>query len=139
MMSESERTHASETPVLREQRVEPRRKIEMSMAVDVVNAPGLGELDDRTLHCATRDVSTRGVRLCLHSPVPLGTVLRLRPRPLPGLAAEEHGLAGTGRVVWMREVIEDHFITYHMGVQFTSKTSRFAPKERVSALGGMLN
>ncbi len=54
-------------------RFEDRRRV----TVTVLSAPDSPQIESRNYFCLTRDLSAGGLRFCVHSRVPVGTILKL--------------------------------------------------------------
>lgn len=87
------------------------------VTITVLHAPEADELEGRTFFCSTRDISTGGLRFCVHTFVPVASELELRVE----VPAPADCFVHVGVVVWVREVEEDGMVAYHIGVRF-SKT-----------------
>ena len=62
----------------RERRQDPRVSAEDGVAITVLASPDAPALEGRTFFCVTRDLSVGGLRFCVHTEVPLESMLELR-------------------------------------------------------------
>jgi len=92
-------------------RFEDRRRV----MVTVLSAPDSPQIESRNYFCWTRDLSAGGLRFCVHSRVPVGTILKLEimfdePQEL---------FRHIGKVMWEQEFIDTDVTSNWLGVQIT--------------------
>ena len=83
-----------------ERRRWPRIAARNRITIVVVAAPSAPMLEGRRYCCWTEDLSACGVRFCVHSPVPLSSVIKMDVQP----GDSRYGsFRHVGRVVWEQE------------------------------------
>lgn len=99
-----------------EQRSVPRLACEERLFVRIVSSHPNVSLEGKTIHCSTRDLSERGLRLCLEEGVPVGTELQLwiKVADYPGT------FLVNGIIRWVREQSPKVFLA---GVQLRDEQS----------------
>lgn len=85
------------------------------ISVIVIEAPEAPLLEGVTFRCTTRDLSSSGLKMVVHSEVPPDSRLRLRVEFVDPVAVFEHD----ARVAWCR--VQDHDVvqSYAVGMRFT--------------------
>jgi Tfp pilus assembly protein PilZ len=84
--------------------------------VVVEEAPSAPCLEGEVFWCTTRDLSAGGLRMVVHSQVPIGTKVRLRVVFTEPPAEFEH----LSHVVWSTTKCVDIVHTYSIGLEFSS-------------------
>lgn len=97
-----------------DRRWHPRVTAEDKVVVRVLSCPDTPDLEGRTFYCSSRDISAGGLRFCVHTPVPAPTDLELEVK----VRVPEDRFVHRGTVMWSREVEEDGFHAYYLGVRF---------------------
>lgn len=92
-------------------RVEDRRKV----AVTVLSAPDVPRIESRNYYCWTRDLSAGGMRFCVHSRVPVGTILKLEVMFDDPQEVFRH----IGKVMWEQEFSDEGVTSNWLGVKIT--------------------
>jgi c-di-GMP-binding flagellar brake protein YcgR len=82
--------------------------------VIVVAAPEAPTLEGKVFQCTTRDLSSGGLKMVVHTAVPIGSRVRLHVVFTEPAAEFEH----LARVVWSAVNDEDVIQTYSVGVEF---------------------
>lgn len=98
---------------MNERRAHPRLLEQARVAVTILSAPDVPDLENRTFFCPTADISIGGLRLSVHTHVPMGAVLVLRIAFNNPLRAFKH----VASVVWTQDV-EDPRHPFSLGVEF---------------------
>jgi hypothetical protein len=99
---------------MEERRANERLREENRVAVTILSADDAPELINHTFFCPTEDVSSAGLRLCVHLPVPVGVSLELRIAFLRPLRTFRH----EGHVVWLKQSGGQRF-PYAIGIELT--------------------
>jgi c-di-GMP-binding flagellar brake protein YcgR len=84
------------------------------VSVTVEASPEAPTLEGKVFRCTTRDLSSGGLQIVVHSPVPTGTMVRLHVVFTEPAAEFDH----LARVAWSRVNDEDVLQTYSVGVEF---------------------
>ncbi len=103
-----------ETPVADKRehnRLEERNRV----TVTVLTAPEAPEIERKSFHCWTHDLSVGGLKFCVHSHVPMGAVLKLEVEFIEPHVMFRH----IGQVMWEQEFEEDGILSSWLGVKFT--------------------
>lgn len=82
--------------------------------VIVEAAPEAPTLEGKVFQCTTRDLSSGGLQMVVHTSVPIGTMVRVHVVFTEPAAEFEH----VARVAWSRANDEDVIQTYSVGVEF---------------------
>jgi hypothetical protein len=84
------------------------------ISVTVVESPEAPLLEGVVFRCTTRDLSSNGLKMVVHSYVPVDTMLQLKVEFVDPVASFEH----TARVSWCREQSHDIVQSYALGMRF---------------------
>ncbi len=98
-----------------DRRQHPRFEERNRVTVTVLSAPDVPQIESYSYYCWTRDLSVGGMRFCVHSRVPVGSILKLEvmfddPRDV---------FRHIGKVMWVQEFEDDGLISNWLGVQIT--------------------
>ena len=98
---------------MQERRTNKRVKGKNSVAVKILASKDAPGLVGKTFFCSTDDISSEGLRFCVHTLVPVGSMLELRV----AFSIPPRAFTHIGRVVWEKEV--DGSNPFAIGVKFT--------------------
>jgi len=102
-------------PDPRNRRVHTRVEQKGYIRVVVEAAPDAPNLEGKVFQCTTRDLSAGGLLMVVHTPVPVGTMVRLHVVFTDPRAEFEH----VARVAWSRLQSDDIIQDYAIGIEFT--------------------
>jgi hypothetical protein len=106
----------SDTGHASERRTHPRLDAAADVEIVIDSAPGVKELDGKSVMCRTADVSLRGVRLLTDVTLPVGAYLKLRIK----LPRQQERYRQAGRVVWCRPNRDPAAgVSHHAGIEFS--------------------
>jgi c-di-GMP-binding flagellar brake protein YcgR len=100
-----------------ERRGEIRLGREDSVAVTVLSAPGVPDVEGRTFFCTTADVSVGGIKIVTDTRIPGSSVLEMRVAFSDPLQSFKH----RGRVVWVSEMEDAK--QYAIGIELLDRSS----------------
>lgn len=98
-----------------ERRANTRLKEEDRVAVTILRAADIPEIEGATFFCSTEDISVNGLRLSMHRRLPVGAELRLLVAFSEPLQAFTH----VGKVLWVQA--SDGNPTFAVGVRLWAK------------------
>jgi hypothetical protein len=98
-----------------DRRTHPRFEERSRVTVTVLSAPDVPHIESRSYYCWTRDLSAEGMRFCVHSRVPMGSILKLEVMFDDPREVFRH----IGKVMWAQEFNDDGVISNWLGVQIT--------------------
>ena len=101
-----------------DRRTHDRLREENRVSVTVLSAEEAPELEGKTFFCSTEDVSIGGLRLCIHVPAPIDSVLKLLVAFISPLRSFTH----IGLVTWIKKTGGKY--PYATGIQFTDSATR---------------
>jgi hypothetical protein len=87
--------------------------------VVVVACPDAPPLEGEIFQCTTRDLSSGGLKMVVHSPVPVGSMIRVYVT-FNDPNAEFENIA---RVAWSQEIATGILLQYGLGLEFTNTKS----------------
>ncbi len=109
-----------------ERRQDPRVSTEDSVVVTVLAAPDAPTLEGKTFFCVTRDLSVGGLRFCVHTKVPFGSMLELRVE----ISDANESYVHDGKVAWIGEVEIEGVLEYLLGVRLVHTRDNLETKWR---------
>jgi hypothetical protein len=103
-----------------DRRGHPRVDAAADVEIVIDSAPGVAELEGKSLLCSTGDISLRGVRLLTEVPLPVNSYLKLRIR----LPRQTERYRQAGKVVWCRPLRDPAGgAAHHAGIEFSLTAS----------------
>lgn len=100
---------------MKERRKQTRLQDRNEVQVTILSAPQAPDLENTSLACATEDVSSSGLRLCLDHELPRGATLELKVSCSEPTGTFWH----IGRAAWVKPLDGDKG-SYTVGVKFTT-------------------
>lgn len=82
----------------------------------VLSAPQASYLEGRHYYCHTENLSAGGFRFCVHSQVPLASILKIE---VTFSGPDEETFVHIGRVAWEQEFKDDGLAARWLGVEIT--------------------
>ena len=93
----------------------PRVPERSRVTVTVLSAPDAPEIESRSFFCWTSDLSVGGLKFCVHSPVPVGSLLKLEVR----LENPFEMFLHFGKVMWEQEIKDEDLVSVWLGVRIS--------------------
>ena len=110
----------------------PRVAERNRISLVVTSSPNAPTVEGRRYYCWTEDVSYGGIRFCVHSHVPLGSVMKMDVDTADsGYGSFLH----VGRVVWEQEFEDGGLVSRWLGVEITET---LGGQERTQLWGEMI-
>jgi hypothetical protein len=99
-----------------DRRAHPRQDAAAEVEIVIDSAPGVKDLDGKSIMCRTADVSLRGVRLLTDVMLPVGAYLKLRIK----LPRQQERYRQAGKVMWCRPNRDPAAgAAHHAGIEFS--------------------
>ena len=102
-----------------DRRINTRFAQKGSIALTCLSSPGNLDLEHRTIHCITGDVSFGGVNFRSYRHVPAGSTVELTYQAFDS----DKTLRRRGEVAWSKDEQEDIIVSHSVGVRFAPDNS----------------